>query len=222
MKIEKVHGKGRGLVPAVTGTLGGLLFLIGTVLHPARDGAGIAQVGDWYGVTHSIQALGLALQVACLIALRGRWGTMGVMGLSSWVAVSGTLAWFGLIVFDGNVNPTMARYDPDLVHSGEDLDPGSAAILIPALLLFPAGYIALGTALARWGDRWAGILLAIGAVTYWVGGLLIFAAGPEAAAIQVLEVLGAVPFCVGFVLLALRDAPRRHSAQLEPDRIATG
>src|ERR1700733_4233885 len=57
------------MITKVTAFLGGPLFLLGTVLHPARDGWGMARVGQLYGVTHDIQAAGLLLQALSLAGM---------------------------------------------------------------------------------------------------------------------------------------------------------
>jgi hypothetical protein len=194
----------------VTALIGGPLFLLGTVLHPARDGQGIAAVGQFYGLTHAVQAIGLLLQAISLISMFALGiGTFGRRGLLAWYTVMvGTMLWFGLIIFDGSHNPVMARLAPDIVHTPADLDAGGAIIVLPALLLFPTGYVLLSLLLARHGMRWPALLLGAGAVMYTIGGLLIFALGPHSPLIQIFEVAGAVPYAVGFVLLGRADVKR--------------
>jgi len=100
-----------------TAPLGGALFLLGTILHPARDGHGIAAAGRLYAITHDVQAIGLLLQAVALagmIASAQRSARRHV--LAAYLALVGTLAWLSLIVFDGAHNPVTARYAPDLVH----------------------------------------------------------------------------------------------------------
>ncbi|MFB4317822.1 hypothetical protein [Actinomadura sp. 21ATH] len=182
----------------MTAIVGAILFLAGTILHPARDGHGVAEAGDVYGITHAIQAIGLAVQaitLTCLAAASHRFPA----SLSA--ALAGTLAWLALIVYDGSHNPVTARYAPELVHTPVDLDPVGALLALPALLLFPAGHALLATALIRSGTRLPGLLLGAGALTYWAGGLLVFAAGPRSPFIQILEVVGAALFSLGFALL---------------------
>lgn len=186
--------------------LGAPLFLLGTVLHPARYGEGIAAAGYVYGITHDLQAIGLLLQAISLVSVyvlgAGRFGRSGVPAF--FVALTGTLLWFGLIVIDGTRNPVLARYAPEIVHTFADHDPGVLIIVLPALLAFPVGYVLLGVLLARHGAKWTGLLLGIGAVVYTTGGWAIFALGPHSPAIQVLEVAGALPYALGFILLGCR------------------
>ena len=192
--------------------LGGPLFLLGTVLHPERYGEGIAAAGYIYGITHDVQAFGLLLQVISLVSVYvlGAWrfGRGGVPAF--FAALIGTLLWFGLIVIDGARNPVLARYAPETVHTPADLDPGVAMIVLPALLVFPVGYVLLPLLLARQGAKWTGLLLGIGAVVYTIGGLAIFALGPHSPAIQVLETTGALPYALGFVLLGWMWGHGRH------------
>jgi hypothetical protein len=74
-----------------------------------------------------------------------------------------------------------------------------------------------GVGLARSGARWTGLLLGAGAITYWAGGLLIFAVGPRTPLIQTLEVSGAGLFAVGFMLLS-----RPVAASHDPATVAAG
>jgi hypothetical protein len=193
----------------VAAPAGGLLFLLGTVLHPARDGQGIAAAGDLYGVTHGLQALGLLLQVLSLVGVYAlgapRFGRGALTALL--LALIGTLLWFGLIVIDGTRNPTVARYAPEIVHTPADLSIGVSIVVLPALVLFPLGYVLLAGVLVRRGALWTGVLLGPGAVLYTSGGLAIFALGPQSPVIQILEVAGAVPYALGFVLLGRRWGP---------------
>ncbi|MFI6182982.1 hypothetical protein ACIA8R_46165 [Nonomuraea sp. NPDC051191] len=184
-------------VTMTTAIAGAVLFLLGTILHPARDGHGMAVVVDRYGITHAIQAIGLALQAVALARL-----TPARRLSAHHAALAGVLAWLALIVYDGSHNPVTARFAPELVHTSADLSPGGALFVLPGLLLFPAGYAILATSLARGGARWCALLLGIGALTYWLGGLLIFAAGPRSPFVQILEVIGAGLYALGFALLA--------------------
>ena len=187
----------------VTALIGGPLFWLGTVLHPARDGDSIAAAGQRYGLTHDVQAVGLLLQMislASMIALGTR--TNGRRDLRAWyAALTGTLLWFGLIVFDGSHNPVMALYKPHIVHTTDDLDAGASFIVFPALLFFPIGYALLARMLARHAMRWTGVLLGVGALLYTIGGVFIFTSGPRLPLIQIFEVVGAGLYALGFLLL---------------------
>jgi ribosomal protein S5 len=56
-------------VARVTAFVGGPLFLVSVVLHPARDGIGVHAAGAMYGITHALQAFGLLLQAICLVSV---------------------------------------------------------------------------------------------------------------------------------------------------------
>jgi hypothetical protein len=135
----------------VLSATGALVFLVAVVVHPARDGAHIAQAPRWYELTHSVEAVGLLLQILALAAV----GTLAADRLPGrdlrglFAALLGTTWYFGLIVVDGTRNPVTARYAPGLVHTGPDLDLSTAVIVLPALVLLPLGHAVFGAALAR-------------------------------------------------------------------------
>jgi hypothetical protein len=190
-------------ITRVTARTGGPLFALGVILHPARDGESIAAIGDVYGITHTVQAIGLlivAFSLATAYALsHDRVGTRGLTAFLA--AMLGTLLWFALIVLDGSGNPLLARYAPELVHTSTDFDPVGAIIALPALLAFPLGNLLLARVLARHESAAPGLLIGAGALVYTIGGLLIFPLGPHSPLVQILEVTGAVPYGLGFVLL---------------------
>ena len=185
---------------------GGPVFALGVILHPARDGDSIAAIGDIYGITHTVQAVGL-LMVAFSLASAYAWShdRFGTRGLTAFfVAMLGTLLWFALIVLDGSGNPMLARYAPELVHNSTDFDPVGAVIALPALIVFPLGNLMLARVLARHGTAIPALLIGVGALVYTIGGVLIFPLGPHSPLVQILEVAGAVPYALGFVLLGHR------------------
>lgn len=198
-------------VARMTAFVGGPLFLVGVVLHPARDGIGVHAAGAMYGITHALQAFSLLLQAVCLVSVYAagvpRFGRRGLSAFFS--ALVGTLLWFGLIAIDGSRNPVVARYAHALVHTPADFEPGVAMIILPALVLFPIGYVLLARLLVGVGAKWPGLLLGVGAVLYVLGGLCIFALGPHSPLIQTLEISGAVPYALGFVLLGREGVAER-------------
>ncbi|MEV4618963.1 hypothetical protein AB0J74_09700 [Asanoa sp. NPDC049573] len=191
--------------------VGGPVFLVGTILHPARDGWGMAKVGELYGLTHDVQATGLLLQVVSLASMLALGlGVRSRRDLTGWYAsLVGTLLWFALIVFDGSHNPVRAHYEPSLVHTTSDLDAPSALIVFPALLIFPTGYAVLAFALRRVGMTAVAVLLSVGSLVYTVGGVFIFTSGPGFPLIQIFEVAGAAAFALGYVLLGRRASVER-------------
>ena len=210
-------------VAKATAVSGGPLFLLGVLLHPARDGAGIAAAGQLYGSTHGLQAMGLLLLTVSLVSIYAldadRFGRRGPAAFLT--AMVGTQWWFGLIVLDGTRNPVTAHYAPHLVHTPADLDAGSAIISLPALLVFPVGYVLLALLLIGHDARWPGVLVGVGAVLYWSGAIPLFAVGPQSPVTQLLEVAGAMPFALGFVLLGWRrgqaEPPLDHPDSRTPE-----
>lgn len=205
------------IVATTAAVIGASLFLLGVILHPGRDGASIAAVGDWYGVTHGVEAMGLVLVAIGLIGFYAlaadRLGTTGLVAFLT--AVAGTVLWFGLIAVDGTRNPVTARYAPAIVHTTADLDPGAAIVSVPALLLFPIGYALLALVLARRGMRWPGLLIGAGAVVYWSAAIPLAVLGPLSSAPQILEIAGALPYTLGFILLARWWGESRESARVQ-------
>ncbi|MEV4536501.1 hypothetical protein AB0J82_22205 [Asanoa sp. NPDC049518] len=195
------------LVPrtaAAAALIGGPLFLLTVILHPARDGHDIAAHAGWYAFTHTMEAISLlvlAVSLAGVLALSTR--RLASPGLAAiYTAVIGTVLWFGLIVYDGGHNPVTAKYAPDLVHTSSDIDVEGAIIVLAANVLFPLGYVLLARLLSRHGQRGAGLLLGVGAVVYAVGGTAsLFGFGPHSMITSVVEIAGAAPFAAGFVLL---------------------
>jgi hypothetical protein len=169
---QDIRGRLRTIAKA-TALTGGPGFLLGVLLHPARDGAGIAAVGQLYGITHGLEAISLLLVAVSLVSIyvldAERFGRSGVPAFLT--AVVGTLLWFGLIAVDGTRNPVTARYAPDIVHTTADLDAGAGIISLPALLVFSVGYVLLALLLTRYEIKWPGLLVGVGAVVYWSGSI---------------------------------------------------
>jgi hypothetical protein len=198
--------------------IGGPLFLLTVILHPARDGHDIAAHAQWYIFTHTLEAVSLLIQAICLagiLALSAR--RLGPRGLAAiFTSLVGTILWFGLIVYDGSHNPATAMYAPDRVHTAADVDFEGGTIVLAANILFPLGYILLAVLLGRSGHRWTGLLLGFGGVLYALGGTVaLFTFGPHSMITSILEIAGAVPYALGFVLLGRigRIDPRTRSAE---------
>jgi hypothetical protein len=208
--------------------LGGLVFAVGVLLHPARDGAGVLAAGARYGLVHDLIAFGLVLQVLALVGLYASIGhTLGRAGWRAFVvALLGLVLWVALIVGDGMYNPVLARLDPALVHAADQDDRATAASLallaVPALLAFPTGYASGARVLRRRGlvPGWAAALTATGAVLYAVGGgvgILLF--GSASAVVPIAEGVGAVAPAIGGTRLA-QAAPR--PAPATPETVDAG
>lgn len=187
-----------------TAMIGGPLFLITVILHPARDGHDIAAGAEWYAFTHSIEAISLLVQAVCLAGVLAlvvnRFGSRGLGTI--YTALTGTIFWFGLIVFDGGHNTVTAKYAPDLVHTSGDIDIEGGIIVLTANVLFPLGYVLLAVLLTRYRERWTGLLLGFGGVVYAIGGTAsLFGFGPHSMITSVFEIVGAAPYALGYVLL---------------------
>ena len=198
----------------LTAMIGGPLFLLTVILHPARDGHDIAAHAEWYAFTHSMEAISLLIQATCLAGVlalgTGRLGSRGLAAL--YTALVGTVLWFGLIIYDGGHNPVTAKYAPDLVHTSGDLDIEGGIIVLAANILFPLGYVLLAVLLNRYGQRWTGLLLGSGGVLYAIGGTAaLFGFGPHSMITSVLEIAGAAPYALGYLLLGRTGGQIHHS-----------
>lgn len=188
----------------VTAMVGGPLFLISVILHPARDGHDIAANYNWYETTHAVEAMSLLVQAACLAGVLAlgvrRFGPRGLPAL--YTALIGTMSWAALIVYDGSHNPVTAKYAPGIVHTSEDLDLSGTVIVLAANILFPLGYVLLARLVSRHGARSTGLLLGAGAVLYSLGGTAaLLGLGPHSMTTSVLEIAGAIPYAIGYVML---------------------
>ncbi|GAA5185486.1 hypothetical protein GCM10023322_29630 [Rugosimonospora acidiphila] len=197
----------------LTGWIGGPLFLLTVILHPARDGHDIAAHPEWYAFTHSMEAISLLIQAVCLAGVLAlvvrRIDSRGLTAL--FTALVGTILWFGLIIYDGGHNPVTARYAPGLVHTAHDIDIEGGIVVLSANVLFPLGCVLLALLLNRRGRRWTGLLLGFGGVVYGIGGTVaLFGFGPHSMITSIFEIVGAAPLALGYVLLG------RAAAQLQP------
>ena len=198
----------------LTAMIGGPMFLLTVILHPARDGHDIAAHAEWYAFTHSMEAISLLIQATCLAGVlalgTGRLSPRGLAAL--YTALAGTILWFGLIIYDGGHNPVTAKYAPDLVHTSGDLDIEGGIIVLAANILFPLGYVLLAVLLNRYGQRWTGLLLGFGGVLYAIGGTAaLFGFGPHSMITSVLEIAGAAPYALGYLLLGRTGGQIHHS-----------
>jgi hypothetical protein len=188
--------------------LGGLLFGVAIVLHPLRDGISVLNSGDAYGAIHFLGAYGLMFQLLGLVGLYIREAeVIGQRGLRSFIAVFfGQILYICVLVGDGIMNPLLAKYAPELVHSTStahaQADPG-LLIALPALGLFFLGYILFGASLlrAKVQSRLGSLLMTFGAPLYIVGGLSLLAMGPASPIVSLIERAGAIPLGLGYILL---------------------
>jgi hypothetical protein len=188
--------------------LGGVFFGVAVMLHPLRDGISILNSGVAYGAIHNLGVFGLMFQLLGLIGLYIREAdALDQRGLNSFIVVFfGQLLYICLLVVDGLRNPLLAKYAPATVHTFADNDPNQLTIVVPALLLFALGYIVFGSSLlsAKTEPRLGSWLITVGAPVYIIGGINIFIIGPASPIISMIEVSGAIPLAIGYILLGLK------------------
>jgi hypothetical protein len=161
-----------------------------------------------------MEAISLLILTICLagvLALSTR--RLRSSGLAAiFTALVGTVLWFGLIVYDGSHNPATAMYAPERVHTSADVDFEGGTVVLTANILFPLGYVLLAVLLGRCGRRWTGLLLGFGGVVYALGGTVsLFGLGPHSMITSVVEILGAAPLALGYVMLG-RTSAQIHAA----------
>jgi hypothetical protein len=194
--------------------VGGMLLPAYLLLHPPRDAASVA--ASPYASLHVLGILTMLLVLCGLPALcqpllrhTGRFAPFSIG-----MAFVATALWLGYLFLDAYMNPILATYAPDLVHSASAMDT-QFRIIGPALLLLPLSsglfvlaYAALGLALIRAGgaSRPAGGLVLLGA--------LLFGPGPSVP--LGVETLGGVLFGSGVVLGALQQFPKPRRSTLVP------
>ena len=188
------------------------------LIHPPRDAASVA--ASAYAGIHVLGILAMLLVLCglpalCLPLVRqpGR-----LAPFSTGLAFVATALWLGYLFLDAYLNPLLATYAPELVHSAAAMDAqfrsiGPALLLLPLTSgLFVVAYAALGLMLMRAGgaSRVAGGLLLVGAFLF----------GPGPSVPLVVETLGGVLFGAGVVLAALapslRAVPSRPVAAYRP------
>jgi hypothetical protein len=192
----------------VAGVLGGVLFAIGIPLHPLRHGEAVNE--SPYTAIHVLIAAALFLVLFGLVGLYIRQSEqLGQAGLYGFIlAFIGNVWSYGLIITEGFMWPAVGLYDPAVVHgfganAVEARGSSLISIFFVGLVFFAVGYALFGlvTMRARVLPPWAGLLIAIGAVLYVIGGFSLPIVGPEAAMVTLIETSGALPFGLGFVRL---------------------
>jgi hypothetical protein len=164
--------------------------------------------GAAYGAIHNLGVFGLMLQLFALVGLYIREAdAIGQRGLMSFIVVFfGQLFYICLLVVDGLLNPVLAQFAPETVHSGADIDPNFLTIVLPALGLFFLGYIVFGASLlaAKAPPRLGSWMMTVGAPIYIVGGINIFILGPTSPTVSLIESAGAISLGLGYILLGFK------------------
>jgi len=183
------------------GVVGAVLFEAYLLAHPALDAASVRN--SPYAVRHMIGAAAMALIVVGMLGIaQSIWPRVGRYGKIAYLmAFVGSVLWVGLMFFDAFVNPVLAAYAPELVHSGIEREIalyGSALILAGlCLILFITGYVGLAISMARHG------LVALPTAALLALGAVLFGVGPLAHGVdpRLVERIGGSLFAIGFVLL---------------------
>ena len=189
--------------------VGGLLFAIGIPLHPLRYGEAVKH--SPYSAIHTLIAVGLMLALFGLVGLYVRQADkLGALGLTGFfLAFLGQALTFSGLMTEGFMWPAVAQYDPAAVHNFDVNSPVGQVIVLLApaffggLILFAVGYALFGVATVRAAvpARWGGVLLAIGAVLYAVGGFALPLFGTHSIVVTIIESSGAIPFGLSFILM---------------------
>jgi hypothetical protein len=189
--------------------LGGLLVAIGIPLHPLRYGEAVKQ--SPYAAIHTLISVGLMLALFGLVGLYVRQadklGRLGLIGF--FVAFIGQVLTLSALMTEGFMWPAVAQYDPAAVHNFDATSPVRDVVMLLApalfggLVLFAVGYALFGIATVRAAvpARWGGVLIAIGAVLYAVGGFTLPLLGAHSIVVTIIESSGAIPFGLGFILI---------------------
>ena len=188
--------------------LGGILFGSAVVFHPLRDGINVLNSGNAYLAIHILGVYGLMFQLFGLLGLYIREiDVMGRRGLMSFVVLFFGQALFMCVqMVDGVLNPLLAKTAPQLVHSTADADPTLLLFALPGLGLFFVGYIVFGVSLlrAKVQPRWGSLLITIGGPVYIIGGLSLSVFGANSPIVSLIEIAGAIPLGLGYILLGLQ------------------
>jgi hypothetical protein len=151
---------------------GGVLLVVATLLHPARETAATIVASEWRLVAahvgYTLAWLFVLLGLPGLYAAqRGGAGRLGLVGFLTAFAGSYLIAVTGNFSF---LAPVLAKRSPAVLDSINQYSPvviinGAAAIL------FMIGYVLFGVAMIRTATppRWAGVLVAVGAPAHLLG-----------------------------------------------------
>jgi hypothetical protein len=215
MEENKMTNEPSSRWPAWASMLGGLLLIVYVVLHPQRDPASVL-AHAWASI-HFLGILAMAFIVTGLLPIYSvqtlRLGRAGGAGFA--LAFLGSALYIGLLATDAFVNPLLATYAPETVHSAAAVQQqiqtfGFALLLQPlAILLFITGYgmFSIATIRARLLPNWVGVLLFIGAILFGAATLVPI----------LIEQIGGVFFGLGQIGIGyegLRKLRRRETDQV--------
>jgi len=184
----KNTGLGPATLPLLALAAGGILAVVGHGLTEPMEGTGESFVAN-FAANWGEHFTGMLLTaIGTLLFVPGIMGVLRVLdGRSTLARVGGTLAGIGaasLGVGDGAITlmaGVLVREDRALAEGVYEVFDRSSLAGLPFVFapLFVIGFVLLGVALARMGGqlRWAGALLAIGAILVFATG----SGGPMAA-----------------------------------------
>jgi len=186
--------------------LGGLLWIIGAVIHASKPRGCIAEEcafrpmresGALDGILMLLSLLLFAVAVTGLVILARSAGRFGKMGKTGVVIAAAGVA---LLV--------MAALIQVIFFGGDDF-PLWPTFVISGLLAIVAGLVLLGVAILRSRvlPRWTAALLIVGA-------LAMLAANEQTARVLLTIPLGVAWIAVGYVLWTGRQAPAEPAARV--------
>lgn len=193
--------------------LGGVLLIVYVGLHPQRDPASVL-AHAWASI-HFLGIVAMVLIVTGLLDVYPLQAHLGRAGRAGFVlAFLGSALYIGLLATDAFVNPLLATYAPETVHSAAAVEQqirtfGLALLLQPlAILLFIIGYgmFSLSAIRARLLPNWVGILLLLGAVLFGAATLVPI----------VIEQLGGVFFGLGQIGIGYERLRKLHRGETDP------
>lgn len=183
---------------------GGLLLVVATVLHPSQETP--VTILETEVRLVSSHAVGVVSNVLVLLGLPALYVSesqrMGRLGLTGFLMAFTGITLFAISSMFGFFAPVLAAEAP------ETLD--AINVYLPVVLLngfvvigFLAGFVIFGVAIARTSTlpRWSGILVAVGAPSFLVGGAIAFLVSP---ALWFVAVLGGLALGSGLAWCGYR------------------
>lgn len=196
--------------------LAGLLFALGTLIHPAREDAATVLnttpqllTSHWLFVASFVpMQLGL---VGLYVSQAQQTGRLGLVGF--FLTFTGTLL-LSTTGFYGFILPLLATQEPALVAGVLSYTPVVVLTSVNVLTFFP-GLMLFGyaTMRSRVLPREGGLLLILGSPLLIIGGLAVVFASTDA--LYVIAIIGSGMISVGFIRLgyALWSGKRQDAVQ---------
>lgn len=178
---------------------GGLLFAVATALHPSQETPlTILETEVRLVSAHAVYVVSYVLILLGLPALYGAQSQrMGRLGLTGFLVTFSGMTLLAISSMFGFIAPVLAEEAPGTLDA--------INVYLPIVILngfavigFLAGFVVFGVAMARTTTlpRWSGILVAVGAPLYLVGGAIALLVSP---AFWFMGVLGSLVLGSGLV-----------------------